>query len=294
MAETFGVATATFEDNVREPAAGFFALTSALGPLEALLCLSLASAALAPEVRSRVGGALAGTSGASLAALAYAFASGIDAANPPLVAAVVALVASTGAAGLRAAKAVEDPLAMYREDAVELLPFVGERGSSSDELVSLFYRGSALVGIVVGCAFLASPVSPIALFEAEGPATHLMRQGLGIYIVFLLAPVQAALFRAAKAGTLTTDASIQAANLVTGVCCALLVCDGRFQVDQGTKAFAELQPGSAFYDAVTAALGDPAAVGRAQTNTGAAFTVGITVALFYIYQAARDGEGDYW
>ncbi len=291
MAETFGLATATFEDNIREPAAGFFALTSALGPLEALLCLSLAGAALVPEDRSRIGGALAGTSGVSLAVLAYAFATGLDAANPALVAAVVALISGTGAAGLRAARAVDDPLALYQADATDILPLVGERGSSAEELVSLFYRSSAIVGVVVGLSFLASPLSPIALFDTpEAPATHLMRQGLGAYIVFLLAPVQAALFRAAKAGTLT-DGVTKTLNFVTGVCCALLVCDGEYQVNVGTRAFAAMQPGSEFYDAVTAALGDPAAVGRASTNTGAAFTVGLIVALFYIYQAAR-GQGE--
>ena len=42
-----------------------------------------------------------------------------------------------------------------------------------------------------------------ALFDTpEGPATHLLRQELGVFIVFLLAPVQAALFRAARGGTL--------------------------------------------------------------------------------------------
>ena len=290
MTETFGVATATFEDNLREPAAGFFALTSAFGPLEALLCLSLTSAALMPEDRSRVGGALAGTSAAALVALAYAFATGCEAANPLLVAALVGLIGSTGASGLRAVGAVEEPLTTYRADATEILPFVGERGGSAEELVSLFYRSSALVGLIVGLSFLASPLSPIALFDAvEAPATHLMRQGLGLYIVFLLAPVQAALFRAAKAGTLA-DASTKTLNLVTGLCCGLLVCDGQFQVNEGSKAFAALQPGTAFYDAVMEALGDPAAVGRASTNTGAAFAVGLIVSLFYIVQAARKPE----
>jgi len=199
----------------------------------------------------------------------------------------VALIAGTGVGGLRAVTAVEDPLALFRADATDLLPFVGERGSSADELVSLFYRSSALVGAVVGLSFLASPLSPIALFDTpEAPATHLMRQGLGLYIVFLLAPVQAALFRAAKAGTLA-DASTRLLNLVTGLCCGLLVCDGEYQVNEGSQAFAALQPGTAFYDAVMEALGDPAAVGRASTNTGAAFTVGLIVSLFYLVQAAR-------
>ena len=45
----------------------------------------------------------------------------------------------------------------------------------------------------------------------------------------------------------------------------------------GSAAFAALTPGTEFYDAVQAALGDPLAVGRAQTNTDAAFTVGFVV-----------------
>ena len=67
----------------------------------------------------------------------------------------------------------------------------------------------------------------------------------------------------------------------------LLVSNGRYQTMQGAAAFATLTPGTAFYDAVQAALGDPLAVGRAQTNTDAAFTVGFVVALFYVAQAAR-------
>ena len=40
----FGLSTTTFEDNVREPAAGFLALYSPLGVLEGCLCLALAGA----------------------------------------------------------------------------------------------------------------------------------------------------------------------------------------------------------------------------------------------------------
>jgi len=287
----FGTPSSTFEDNLREPAAGFLALYSPLGVLEGCLCLALAGAvALEPEDRSRVGAALAGTSIATLGALALAFATGLDPANAPALAAFAALTATTGALGIRAAGSVDDPIAMYKEDALEIIPFGTEEKPSETEITSFFYRSSTLTGILVGLSFLASPLSPIALFDTpEGPATHLMRQELGIYIVFLLAPIQAALFRAAKAGTLA-DATTRATNILTGLCCCLLVCDGRFQVEAGTAAFAALQPGSEFYDAVTAALGDPAAVGRAQTNTDAAFSVGFIVSCFYFYQAARAEE----
>ena len=284
----FGLPSTTFEDNLREPAAGFLALYSPLGVLEGCLCLALAGAvALEPEDRSRVGAALAGTSIATLGALALAFATGLDPANPPALAAFAALTATTGALGVRAAGSVDDPVAVYKADALALIPFGTEETPSATEITSLFYRSSTLTGVLVGLSFIASPLSPIALFDTpEGPTTHLMRQELGIYIVFLLAPVQAALFRAAKAGTLA-DATTRATNVITGICCCLLVCDGRFQVQAGTEAFAALQPGSDFYDAVTAALGDPAAVGRAQTNTDAAFSVGFVVSCFYFYQAAQ-------
>ena len=92
------------------------------------------------------------------------------------------------------------------------------------------------------------------------------------------------MYRAAKGGTL---ADVKLVNVVTGLCCGLLVADGRYQTMAGSAAFAALTPGTEFYDAVQAALGDPLAVGRAQTNTDAAFTVGFVVALFYVAQAAR-------
>ena len=287
----FGQPSTTFEDNLREPAAGFLALYSPLGVLEGSLCLALAGAvALSPEDRSRVGATLAVTSFATLAALFFALATGMEVLNAPALAAVVAITATTGALGFRAVDAVDDPVAVYQADAAELLPFATQEEPSATEITSLFYRSSTLVGVLVGLSFLMSPLSPIALFDTpESPTTHLMRQQLGIYIVFLLAPVQAALFRAAKDGTLA-DATTRATNIVTGLCCCLLVCDGRVQTNAGAEAFAKLQPGTEFYDLVTAALGDPAAVGRAQTNTDAAFTVGFVVSCFYFYQAALAGR----
>ena len=173
--------------------------------------------------------------------------------------------------------------------------------------MGLFYRSSVLVGILVGLSFMISPVSPIALFEAEAPATHFLRQvphmgpcdrpvtlrhqfqmpslalftslisalsisitliamppcgstrdnaaqtvalagivveqGLGIYIVALLAPVQASLLRSAETvGGLGTGAA-RRLNAITGLCCGLLVCDGKFQVAQGTAGFESLEKG---------------------------------------------------
>jgi hypothetical protein len=285
---TFGLAQTTFEDKLRDPAGGFLALTSPLGPLEGFLCLSLARTSNTnPEDRSRIGAALVGTSGATLSALVVAFATGLSVADVPIFLAATGLVSATGFLGLRAANEVADPLELYKADAVQIAPFVGERTPSALSTTSLFYRSSTLVGTLVGLSFIFSPLSPIALFDTpEAPATHLMRQLCGSYIVFCLAPVQAALFRAAKAGTLA-DEGTRMLNVVTGLCCGLLVCDGKYQTSLGTEAFQNLDPAAnpELYAAITAALGDPQAVGRAQTNTDAAFTVGLLVAAFYLLQA---------
>ena len=228
----------------------------------ALACRGLPP--LPAEDRSRAGAALAGTRGASAAAIAYAFATGLTVANPAAFGAFAALVAATGLLGARAVPAVDDPLGLYQSDAAELVPFVGERAESADELTSLFYRSSSIVGVIVGLSFLASPVSPIALFDTpEGPATHLLRQELGVFIVFLLAPVQAALFRAARGGTL---ADVKLVNVVTGLCCGLLVSNGRYQTMQGA-AFATLTPGTAFYDAVAASATRSPSAARRRTPT---------------------------
>lgn len=291
--ETLGLDTSTFEANVREPAAGFLEITSALFPLEAALLLGLAAGAerfTEPEDRSRMGAALAGASAGTLATLALSGAAAAAEAPSPALAAFVALVATTGALGARSATAgAESPLALYTSDAAELLPFTqngDEESVGRRDPAALFYQSSVLTSLVVGASFLLSPVSPIALFEAEGAATHWLRQGLGVYVVFLLAPVQALLFRATRDGLLAQPTT-KLLNVATGLCCGLLVCDGRAQVASGSAEFAALEPGSAFYGSVAAALGDPLAVGRSSTNTSAAFGVGLVVALFYVAQSLR-------
>ena len=74
--------------------------------------------------------------------------------------------------------------------------------------------------------------------------------------------------------------SSRALNAALGLASGLLVVDGRLQVEEGTRQFAALDPTSAIAKAV--ALGD---VGRSVTNTDAAFSVGLVVALFYVAQA---------
>lgn len=279
----FGLATDTYQDNLREPAAGFLEITSALFPLEGALLLFLATAAgsgkvdLSAQDRSRIGAALAGVSAGTMGTLASAASSSdFHVTDPALLLSFVLLTLLTGSTGLMAINEVDDPVALYKADALELLT------SNTFTPTSLFYRSSVLTGFLVGASFVFSPISPIALFETEGPITHMLRQDLGIYIIFLLGPVQTALFRAARDDVLG-DATTRIVNVVTGLCCLLLVTDGKSQVNAGAKAFSSLQPGSDFYNAVVSQLGDPAAVGRSDTNTTAAFSVGLLVALFYIF-----------
>ena len=61
-----------------------------------------------------------GTSGASLVALVLAFGTGLSVTNVPAFAAALGLVTATGALGLRAAQEVDDPLALYKADAVQI------------------------------------------------------------------------------------------------------------------------------------------------------------------------------
>jgi hypothetical protein len=301
----FGLPTGTFEDNLREPAAGLLEITSPLFPLEASLLVALASSvAVAEEDRSRIGAALFLTSLGTLTTFATNAAGGLSvAAGPADLAGLIGLMVASGAIGLSAAKSSPEPLALYRSDAAELLSFgapssspagggspTSMGGRRSFDQVSLFYRSSALVGLLVGASFLFSPISPISIFEAEGPVTHMMREDLGVYIVGLLCPIQAALFRAARDGKLG-DASTRLLNAVTGLACAVLVLDGKAQVELGSASFASLTPDDPFYPVVQQLLGDPAAVGRSVTNTNAAFTVGFVVAAVYLFNGAFASKG---
>jgi len=290
---SFGIAQETFEQKLREPACGFLEITSPIFILEAALLLALARSLVGSEEKARVGGALGLTGAMSLALLFLAFASGLSVAQPAAVGGGVALIAATTVLGMRAATSVDEPAALLKSDAQDLLPIVAGSAPDApalsegqgDAQLAFFYRGSTLVGLVVGASFIASPVSPIALFDTpEAPVTHWLRQELGVYICFLLAPVQAALYRAARAGELGRTSN-RILNLVTGVVCSLLVLDGRYQVNLGGAAFAALEPGTPLYEAIQVQLADPQAVGRASTNTTAAFSVGLIVGLVYLLTA---------
>ena len=315
--DVFGLSQITFEQCVKEPAggivgsltsasgslplfpnessplrldiAGLLEITSTLFPLEAALLVALAAGGIAAaEDRARAGVALALTSAFSLAAFGLATASGLEFEQPAAVGGAVALIAATAVLGGRAALSVAEPAALVKRDFEGLLPF-GDGGEASaddaDDKLAFFYRSSTLTGLLVGASFIFSPLSPIALFDTpEAPATHLFRQELGIYICFLLAPVQTALYRAAQAGELG-EQTLKLLNLVAGVVVELLVLDGRAQVNLGTANFAALDKSDPFYAVLVGKLADPDAVGRASTNTTAAFSVGLLVGLIYLATA---------
>ena len=71
-----GVATATFEDNIREPAAGFLELTSPLFVLQGVLLLALSANVFASKDAARVSSSIALASGTTLLALALAVVAG--------------------------------------------------------------------------------------------------------------------------------------------------------------------------------------------------------------------------
>ena len=270
-------------------------ITAPLFPLEGVLLLALASStiALSAEDRARVGGTLCFTSLGSLATFGLASASGLAVTNP-VVYAVVVLTAATAFLGSRATSAMAEPLALFKSDARGLVgqgadaDGEGSRASAAAGPVSVsnFYRSSTITGLLVGAAFIFSPTSPIAVFETEAPATHLMRQDLGLYIVALLCPIQCALYRAARDGSLG-EASTRALNTATGVAIALLVLDGKMQVDIGSELFKQL-PADSPLVALVASAGDAS---RPEANTTAAFSVGFLVALVYLYQAAFNKDG---
>jgi hypothetical protein len=298
MTTCFALPTATFEDNVREPAAGLLETTAPLGSLEAVLLLGLASSAalaLNSVDRARLGLTLATTSAVTIGAFYLAVSEGMPLESLPQVAFFDLLVSMSFLASVKSAASSDiSPAEIVTADGRALLtggPAAGEDADLASDgggQVALFYRSSTVVGLLVGAAFLLSPVSPIALFDEELPVTHLFRQYLGVFIAFLLCPVQAALYRAARRGTLA-EPTTRKLNTATGVCIAGLVLDGRNQVDTGTRAFAALpadDPLRAIVDAASVASGS-----RPEANTTAAFSVGICVALVYLWQAAfNSGE----
>jgi len=294
--DAFGLDSSNFEDSIREPAAGLLELTSALFPLEAALLLVLSTTLVATaENRARIGGALALTSGGVIGTLGLALASGGEVASAAAVGGFATLNAGTAAAGLRAFSGC-DPLGLFVADARELVSGGGAPSAPPARIaprraaaaappspVASFYRGSAVLSLLVGLSFFASPVSPIALFDAEGPITHMARQDVGVYLLALVCPVQASLYRAAAATPSTLgEPSTRALNGLASLVFLLLTLDGKAQVEAGTEALAALAADSPIR-ALIDTVGDAS---RPTANTTAAFSVGFVVALVYLYQAA--------
>ena len=68
-------------------------------------------------------------------------------------------------------------------------------GGVRDKTLATFYRGSIFVGVLVGAAFAFSPINPIGNFDVESPATHFARALCGLFILFVLTPAEAVLWR---------------------------------------------------------------------------------------------------
>ena len=235
----------TFEDCVREPIGGLLDLTSVLCILQvALLGLLAAPDVLEGEDRARAASAAGLTSIGVFVAGAIELASGAPAS--PEAAGVGLLAAATAAASAAAAtSAVDAPASLLAADAAALLPFGDADGEDADPLVSTFYRGSTIIGLLVGASFIFSPVSPISIFDEESAATLMLRQDFGFYVCFIVAAVEARLFRFAAAGELSAPRA-KALNVLAGLVICLLVNDGLAQVKAGTAALQALDPSDPF------------------------------------------------
>jgi hypothetical protein len=137
-----------------------------------------------------------------------------------------------------------DVLALCARDARALLVGGNVEGGSVEggkiNILSLIYRSSALLGILVGASFALSPIDPIGIFDEEGAVSTLMRQICGVYLAFVLAPIETILYRAVQRGALS-EPPVRALNAVVGFSDLLLIVDGRVQVDSSTARFTALQ-----------------------------------------------------
>ena len=175
---------------VQQPAAGFLQLAATLMPLESALLLLLASSVLeeaSSEMRARISAAIILAGAGVMGTCAAATAGGLNVVDPAAVAAVLALCVVSGASVLRPLLREQSPaeiFSLYSADFRSLLPSAGGSSSGSGDdatgdAIALFYRGSCLASIVVGGAFAFSPISPLAVYEAEvrwSPLTHYCRR----------------------------------------------------------------------------------------------------------------------
>lgn len=268
---------------VQQPAAGFLQLAGTLMPLESALLLVLASSGLveAPETRARISAAVA-LGGVGIVGTGFAaFATGLAVEEPAalgLVLSLSAISASTVLRPLLRESGAKELRAFYAADATELLKgdekAEGAAAGGADQLAS-FYRFSALASVVVGGAFMLSPVSPLAVYDAELPVTYLARADFGVFIALLLSPVQFSLYRAAKEGRLATRAS-RLLNLACAAAIGVLDACGNAQV----RAQEVLVQG-------VEGLPDTF---RFEANTTAAFYTALVVGLVYLVQGVAAKE----
>jgi len=300
--EVFGLdASGTY--GVQQPAAGFLQLAGTLMPLESALLLLLASGALAEtESRARASVSVVLSSIGVAGTVVAASATGLQVDKPLLVGSVLGCCFVSGACVLRPLlreSSAADLQALCTADVRELVfgeeeipapppgeppkglfgrrlpvpaPAVITRNSAA---IVNFYRSSALASVVVGGAFLLSPISPLAVYEQELPVTYLARADFGVYIALLLAPVQFVLYRAAATGALGSP-DARALNLLCAAAIVLLDGCGNAQVRM--------------QEALVSGMGDLPDTFRFEANTTAAFYTALLVGVFYLYQGLSAKE----
>jgi|TARA_B110000196_G_scaffold217927_1_gene187184 hypothetical protein len=305
--DVFGLDVRSGGYGVQQPAAGFLQLAATLMPLESALLLLLASGALTEMAsRARISASVVCASAGLIGTLTAAYATGLEVTEPLAVGALLSSCLLSAACVLRPLlreSSVDELKALYTEDVrtlvlgeeqEELPPTptapararFGRRQPASASavtsspagnraVVSNFYRSSALASVVVGGAFLLSPISPLAVYDAELPITYLARADFGVYIALLLAPVQFELYRAATKGGLGSP-NAKVLNLLCAASIVLLDACGNAQV--------RLQ------EVLVAGIGDLPDTFRFEANTTAAFYTALLVAVFYLFQglSARD------
>ena len=264
---------------VQQPAAGFLQLAGTLMPLEAVLLLALASGSLgALETRARVSASIALAGAGVAATCAAAAATGLSLEEPAAVAAVLSLGGASAVAVARPLlrEVARSELAvLYANDVRTLLGGGGGGDGDGDGdggALAAFYRSSALASVLVGAAFMLSPVSPLAVYEAELPVTYLARADFGVYLALLLAPVQFALYRAAAERRLG-ETTPRFLNLACACAIALLDGCGNAQVRA--------------QEVLVAGVDGLPDTFRFDTNTTAAFYTALLVALVYLAQGLR-------
>ena len=264
---------------VQQPAAGFLQLAGTLMPLESALLLLLSSGTLnSLETRARVSASVTLAGAGVLGTGAAAIATGLTVVQPAAIALVFALSIVSSATVLRPLlreTSARELGELFAADARELLQGSAADDGTGGDPLALFYRSSALASVVVGGAFMLSPISPLAVYEAELPVTYLARADFGVLIALLLSPVQFELYRAAKDGALAARVP-RLLNLV----CAASIC----LLDGCGNAQVRMQ------EVLVAGMDGLPDTFRFEANTTAAFYTALLVGLVYLVQGVQAKE----